>query len=161
MAGAYLYAGLAFVASLLKAFTELLHLWHGRRATLRIKAELTTAIYDKALRRKDVSGVVASKEEATSSTEKKSNADSGKVVNLMAGDTNRIGNTIAGAYYIYGAPFEIIVAGTFLYNILGWSAFAGIVVLAVAVPLNSVVSKRSVKVSDNLPDEVTIRLRKI
>lgn len=31
-------------------------------------------------------------------------------------------------------------------SILGWSAFAGIIVLAVAVPLNSFLSKRSVKV---------------
>ncbi len=63
------------------------------------------AIYDKALRRKDASGVLTAKEEAVSDRkkdgkaeknedkpdkpkepEKKSNADSGKVVNLMAGE---------------------------------------------------------------------------
>jgi len=35
---------------------------------------------------------------------------------LIVGDTNRIGNSIAGAYYIYGAPFEIAVASVFLYK---------------------------------------------
>ncbi|WVQ63190.1 uncharacterized protein L199_001341 [Kwoniella botswanensis] len=155
MSQAYIFAFLAFLASTLKALVDLLHLWHGRRATLRIKAELTAAIYDKALRRKDASGVVAAKEDESKdkeggNAEKKSNADSGKVVNLMAGDTNRIGNTVSGGYYIYGAPFEIIVASVFLYNILGWSAFAGVVVLLVATPLNSFVSKRSVKITQEL-----------
>ncbi|OCF78519.1 ATP-binding cassette transporter [Kwoniella mangroviensis CBS 8886] len=155
MSQAYIFAFLALLASTLKALVDLLHLWHGRRATVRIKAELTAAIYDKALRRKDASGVVAAKEDEEKDTEggkaeKKSNADSGKVVNLMAGDTNRIGNTVSGGYYIYGAPFEIIVASVFLYNILGWSAFAGVVVLLVATPLNSFVSKRSVKITQEL-----------
>lgn len=35
-------------------------------------------------------------------------------------------------------------------SILGWSAFAGIVVLIVAVPLNSYVSKRSIKITQDL-----------
>ncbi|WRT70588.1 uncharacterized protein IL334_007586 [Kwoniella shivajii] len=152
---AYIYAFLAFLASTLKALTDLLHLWHGRRATVRIKAELTAAIYDKALRRKDASGIITAKEDESkdkegAKVEKKSNADSGKVVNLMAGDTNRIGNTVSGGYYIYGAPFEIIVASIFLYNILGWSAFAGVVVLIIATPLNSFASKRSVKITQEL-----------
>ena len=92
---------------------------------------MTAAIYDKALRRKDASGVVASKDEGDEKDgkkEKKSSADTGKIVNLMAsesrfrvsadrsGDTNRIGNAVSGAYYIYGSPFEIIVASLFLYK---------------------------------------------
>lgn len=88
------------------------------------------------MRRKDASGVVNKKEEEAKegekekTEEKKSSADTGKIVNLMAGtsapatpcgadtsgDTNRIGNSISGAYYIYGAPFEIIVASVFLYK---------------------------------------------
>jgi hypothetical protein len=35
-------------------------------------------------------------------------------------------------------------------SILGWSAFAGIIVLIVAVPLNSFVSKRSIKITQDL-----------
>lgn len=82
-----------------------------------------------------------------------------------------ISNTIAAAYYLYSAPFEIVVASIFLYKcvsslschlfssdlirILGWSAFAGVVVLFVAVPLNAFVSKRSIRVCHQL----TIRQR--
>ena len=92
MSRAYVYALLAFLASSSKAVSDLLHLWHGRRATVRIKSQLTAAIYDKALRRKDASGVVAEKEtedkdgKDKEKEEKKSNADTGKIVNLMAGE---------------------------------------------------------------------------
>ncbi|KAG6821862.1 hypothetical protein H0H93_006937, partial [Arthromyces matolae] len=34
------------------------HLWFGRRASTRIRSELMAAIYDKALKRRDFSGVV-------------------------------------------------------------------------------------------------------
>lgn len=91
MSRAYVYAFLAFLSSSLKAVSDLLHLWHGRRATVRIRSELTAAIYDKALRRKDASGVVAAKEDEGDKgekKEKKSNADTGKVVNLMAGQSH-------------------------------------------------------------------------
>lgn len=77
---------------------------------------------------------------------------------------HRISNTAAAAYYIYGAPFEIVVASIFLYkwvtwlgavaetsalmrcSILGWSAFAGMITLVIALPLNSFVSGRYIKV---------------
>lgn len=119
MSQAYIFAFLALLASILKGVSDLFHLWHARRAVVRIKAELTAAIYDKALRRKDASGVLAVKEEAGTEGEKKgktSNADTGKVVNLMSGDSQRISNTAAGVYYLYGSPLEIVVASAFLYK---------------------------------------------
>jgi hypothetical protein len=36
----------------------MLHLWFGRRASIRLRQALMAAIYDKALKRKDFSGVV-------------------------------------------------------------------------------------------------------
>ncbi|KAK8850432.1 hypothetical protein IAR55_004350 [Kwoniella newhampshirensis] len=154
MSKAYIYAFLAFLASVSKAVSDLCHLWHGRRVSTRLRAEMVASVYDKALRRKDASGVIASKEDGEKKEGdkpgKKSGAESGKVVNMMASDTARIGNTFAAAYNIYGAPFEIVVATAFLYNILGWSAFAGIVVLIIVIPINSFISKRSVKITKSL-----------
>lgn len=48
-----------------------------RRASVRVKSELTSAIYDKSLRRKDGSGVADAKESSGT-------AGVGKIVNLMA-----------------------------------------------------------------------------
>jgi ABC-type multidrug transport system fused ATPase/permease subunit len=48
--------------------------------------------------------------------------------------------------FIYGAPFEIIIALSFLYQLLGLSAFAGLLVLVLGWPLNSYVTKSSIKI---------------
>lgn len=100
-AKAYIYAGLAFVCQLLEAQSDLQHLWFERRAAARVRSQLTAAIYDKALKRKDFSGIVdAAKtneakeqkqtEEKKGSTrdDPKAGANTGKIINLMSGDTD-------------------------------------------------------------------------
>ncbi|KAF5378578.1 hypothetical protein D9615_007121 [Tricholomella constricta] len=174
-ARAYIYAFLAFAASMCKAQADVQHLWFGRRASTRIRSELMAAIYDKALKRKDFSGIIdkdkgkqaemedeatarksskerkrAEKERKDKADEPKAGADVGKIVNLMAGDANRISQTVSASYFIYGAPFEIIIAGTFLYQLLGWSAFAGFTVLLAGWPLNSFIARRSIRIQKGL-----------
>lgn len=122
-----------------QAQADVQHLWFGRRASTRIRSELMAAIYDKALKRKDFSGVIdkdkqaeAAKKKASSiasdsgsssptsqakkdkkekkdakkaketADDPKAGADVGKIVNLMAGDANRISMLTSGAYFIYG-----------------------------------------------------------
>ncbi|KAJ6631472.1 multidrug resistance-associated ABC transporter [Mycena sp. CBHHK59/15] len=177
---AYIYAILMFVCSVCKAQCDVQHLWYGRRAASRMRSELMAAIYDKALKRKDFSGVIdkdkaqnaadkkaaaaAGTPPALSKAEKKAKAkadkkiaekaddpkagaaDTGKIVNLMAGDANRIAMQTSGFYFLYGAPMEIIIGSIFLYQLLGFSAFAGFVVLIIGWPLNSYLSKRSIRI---------------
>lgn len=109
-ARAYIYASLALLASVGKAEADLLHLWHGRRGSVRVKNQLVAIIYEKALKRKDFSGVVGLGEKAEKDTGKgdvgkgkkskkgkkeekkvpeKNVADTGRVVSLMASDTGR------------------------------------------------------------------------
>ena len=92
-----------------------------------MRMELMAANYDKALKRKDYSGVIDRdklKEDAKkkagiqpsedpSGDEPKAGADVGKVVNLRAVDANRIAMMVSGMYLIYGgrsntrsAPFS-------------------------------------------------------
>ncbi|KAI9056461.1 multidrug resistance-associated ABC transporter [Trametes sanguinea] len=157
---AFVYALLAFACSLCKAQADVQHLWIGRRACTRIRSELMASIYDKALKRKDFSGIV-SKDDAKKkpgSTKKsdvkeddpKAGADIGKIVNLMAGDANRISMTVSALYFIYGAPFEIVIASIFLYQLLGISAFTGFFVLLLSWPLNNFVSRRAVRIQKGL-----------
>ncbi len=70
------------------------------------------AIYDKALKRKDYSGIVdkdnkqdpkASAEAEAKADDPKAGADVGKIVNLMAGDANRVAMTVSAMYFIYGS----------------------------------------------------------
>ncbi|KAJ7624560.1 hypothetical protein FB45DRAFT_84390 [Roridomyces roridus] len=158
-ATAYIYAGLMLLCAVLKVQTDLQHLWHGRRAATRVRVELIAAVYDKALKRRDYSGIAQraegeGKKSTSDKTKKNAKAQdnkedeksgTGKIVNLMAGDQQRISTIVTGAYNIYGAPVEIIVGSTFLWALLGPSAFAGFVVLIVGWPLNSYVAKRRVR----------------
>ncbi|KAL1948407.1 hypothetical protein VTO73DRAFT_12482 [Trametes versicolor] len=154
---AFVYAFLAFASSLCKAQADVQHLWFGRRACTRIRSELMASIYDKSLKRKDFSGIVdkdAGEKKATKISVKpdnkaddpKAGADIGKIVNLMAGDANRVSMTVSAMYFLYGAPFEIIIASLFLYQLLGWSAFTGFFVLVLSWPLNNFVARRSVRI---------------
>jgi len=42
----------------IQAQADVQHLWFGRRAATRVRSELMAAIYDKALKRKDFSGII-------------------------------------------------------------------------------------------------------
>jgi hypothetical protein len=83
---------------------DLQHLWFGRRAAGRIRSELMAAIYEKALKRKDLSGTVDKEKRKNDQNDSarngvrssenvddpKAGADVGKIVNLMANDANRV-----------------------------------------------------------------------
>lgn len=119
-AQAYVYGMLAFLATVLKAQADVQHLWYGRRAATRIRSELMAAIYEKSLKRKDLSGNV-NKESRTGKGDKdakakgaangspanskkeslKTGADIGKIVNLMSTDANRISNMMSSMYFLY------------------------------------------------------------
>ena len=98
-----------FVCTVAKAEADVQHLWYGRRATTHIRSELMAAIYDKALKRKDFSGIVdkgaaekkddvpangpksaEDKKKEEKADDPKAGADVGKIVNLMAGDANKV-----------------------------------------------------------------------
>lgn len=157
-ARAYVYSALALIASLLKAQADIFHLWHGRRCSVRVRNQLVAAIYDKALRRKDTSGVIDKETTQTSVTTKdkkkqkdqpaqpKQAADSGRVVSLMASDSSRISGVISGLYFVVGGLLELPVAAIFLYSLLGYSAFVGFVVMIIASPLTSFFMKRYIAV---------------
>jgi len=104
----------------LQAQSDLHHLYCGRRASIRILQELRASIYDKALKRKDLSGIVSKDQKegkgkganpthgcnivhrteslsgkeagqnSAASDDPKPGADVGKIVNLMASDSNRV-----------------------------------------------------------------------
>ncbi|UZJ54668.1 hypothetical protein CBS101457_003988 [Exobasidium rhododendri] len=70
-----------------------------------------------------------------------SQADVGKVVNMMAEDINTLLRLGCDSHQLYGAPIEVIIATTFLYQLMGWSALAGLSLLIIALPINYLVGK--------------------
>ena len=55
-----------------------------------------------------------------------------------------------GMYFIYGAPFEVVIASLFLYDLLGWSAFVGFLVFLVGAPLNTYITRRSIRIQKGI-----------
>ena len=115
-AQALVYAILALVCTCLKAQADAQHLWYGRRAATRARSELMAAIYDKALKRRDASGLAMKDKEPEEGEEKqeKKSADTGKIVNLMSGDANRVAMMATAAYMIYVSRCKSpIASGTY------------------------------------------------
>ncbi|KAG8933322.1 hypothetical protein FRC02_012140 [Tulasnella sp. 418] len=166
---ACIYAILTFLAAVAKAEVDVQHLWFGRRFCTRVRSELMALVYEKALKRKDFSGNVKkdagsgdSKDDEDKAKNKKKSkkeekegaqktgADTGKIVQLMSSDANRIAMMATTGYFIYSSPIEILIASFMLYQLLGWSAFVGFSVLVLASPLNHLLSKRGVTISRGL-----------
>ncbi|KAK4048522.1 hypothetical protein OIV83_004690 [Microbotryomycetes sp. JL201] len=153
---AYIYAVMAFAAQVARAEVDLQQLWHERRAIIRTRTGLMSEIYEKALKRRDLAGVISKNEEAgmkkNKNDEKQSKptppagVSTGKVVNMMSTDANKIANQLMNLSSIVAAPFELIVAVTFLYQLLGWPAVAGLSIMLVSLPVNHVLSQRRVRI---------------
>lgn len=123
-AQAYVYALLAFLASICKAQADVNHLWYGRRAATRMRSEVMASIYEKALKRKDFSGSVDKNKEKEGTDDKgkdpaskskadkpdpnklQANADIGKIVNLMSADANKVANMFSALYMLYVSTFR-------------------------------------------------------
>ncbi len=152
---AYLFAVFAFIATMLRSQADLQHLYYARRACVRMRSELMSAIYIKALRKKDSSGIAEESEEKQRKSDKLDESEMkkkgiGAVVSLMASDAIKISVFANRFSQMLTAPLEIVIAMVFLYNLLGWSAFAGIIAVAIAVPLQSALTRRSMAITRSL-----------
>ncbi|KAF8167359.1 pleiotropic drug resistance ABC transporter [Crassisporium funariophilum] len=106
---AYYWTLVTFIAHLSFAQVDLFQSWHTRR--------------------QEVSGRVTREGETSS-------ADLGKIVNLMQGDSYAVAQRFWEFSGIFTSPVRIVIALVFLYQILGWSALSGVVVVLVAFLLN-------------------------
>ncbi|GAA6008715.1 uncharacterized protein JCM10292_005037 [Rhodotorula paludigena] len=170
---AYIYALLAFVAQVSRAEVDLQQLWHERRAITRARTQLMGEVYEKALKRRDVSAQVdknakkpgasgskpargAKKDDAADGGKKgkgkkaipeaRGSTSTGKIVSLMAGDVNKVANQLMSLSSIFGAPFELVIAISFLYQLLGWTCLVGVTVMALALPINHFLVKRRLRI---------------
>ncbi|QRV83260.1 ABC transporter [Ceratobasidium sp. AG-Ba] len=151
---AYFFAIAACVCQLIKSQSDLQHLYYSRRASVRVKGELVASVYEKALKRKDVTGAVQKDQEkdtkgkgkekdGAAAPQDSSSADVGKIVSLIAADSDRVSRFVSLGPFIYEAPISIVIACTMLYNLMGWTAFAGYVAMLFALPLNTIIVKRT------------------
>lgn len=93
---------------------------------MRIRSALTSTIYKKSL---------------LLNSEGRAQKTTGDIVNLMSVDTQRVSDLTQYGQIVWSAPFQIILCLTSLYQLVGLSMIAGIVIMVVMIPINAFVSK--------------------
>ena len=67
----------------------------------------------------------------------------GEIVNLMSVDAQRFMDLTTYLHVIWSGPFQISVALYFLWQTLGPSAFAGIAVMILLIPVNAFIAHKT------------------
>jgi ABC-type multidrug transport system fused ATPase/permease subunit len=152
---AYFFVFMMFVCSVVKMLFATVHLFFGRRWNVRAYNQLDAEIFAKTLKRKDVAGKVdaAKKEEKKDDDEDDgvgAISNVGKITNLMSVDADRLGIIPSFVNMFYNSPVEIFVALFYLYNLLGFAALVGLVIMLVSFPITGYLSMKLNKVYTSL-----------
>lgn len=139
-------------------------LYTGRTICIRLRAILLFEIVNKALRRRDTGGAGEEKEQAESSKESSGEPDNkrtsdGELNNLVAIDVFRVSEIGAYLHFLFpDAPTEIALCVYLLVKLLGTSAFAGLAVLLLSLPLQTLTARLFVKIQKMLLEATDNRL---
>ena len=95
---------------------------------IQIRSSVISAIYRKSLK---VSP--SGKKEATT----------GEIVNLMSVDVQRIVDLMPYFNMLWSAPLQIVLCTVFLWNILGPSVLAGLLVMILLIPVNGFIAMKA------------------
>jgi ABC-type multidrug transport system fused ATPase/permease subunit len=116
---------------------------------LRTRAMLNLEIYHKTLLRSDTS-ISSGKKSEDEEQDNQEETSTGKIVNLMSTDSNRLGKFAFWWFVIIQAPGELIVGIYLLYTFLGWSCILGLVAMVVSLPINHFASKFYARTQERL-----------
>ncbi|GAA5904673.1 uncharacterized protein JCM6883_003864 [Sporobolomyces salmoneus] len=134
----------------------------------RIRVQLNTLVFDKTLKRKDVSGVSnASSSSETEAGEESSTSGGGSdeneeedpekgfgskssVLALFSIDVDRVADFAVWCFSLIDAPLELIIGTIFLYSLLGYASLIGISIAVLFLPLNHYTSKGFATTQDKL-----------
>ncbi len=79
------------------------------------------------------------------SSKARQNSTVGEIVNLMSVDAQRFQDLTPYLHMLWSAPYQIVLALIFLYQVMGVSIFAGFAVMVLLLPLNAVLAALSRK----------------
>ncbi|KAI1280801.1 Multidrug resistance-associated protein 1 [Halotydeus destructor] len=111
---------------------------------LKIRTCLTATIYRKAL---------------VLSNSSRKGTTVGEVVNLMSVDSQRIFDLMSYVNLLWSAPLQMGLSLYFLFNELGWSTVAGLIVMVILIPLNGYVADLTKKMQTKQMKEKDERVK--
>ncbi|KAL4887673.1 hypothetical protein BJY04DRAFT_212701 [Aspergillus karnatakaensis] len=83
--------------------------------------------------------------------EEPESANIGTIINLMAIDSFKVSEVGAYLHFLWASvPVQIVVAVTLLYRLLGFSSFAGIVIMVLMIPVNLFIAKKFSKLQKEI-----------
>ncbi|GAB1195744.1 hypothetical protein APSETT444_005007 [Aspergillus pseudonomiae] len=78
-------------------------------------------------------------------------ANTGNIINLMAIDSFKVSEVGAYLHFLWASvPVQITIAVTLLYRLLGFSSFAGIVIMVFMLPVNLFIAKQFTKIQNQI-----------
>ncbi|KAJ6575411.1 pleiotropic drug resistance ABC transporter [Mycena capillaripes] len=140
---AYYWTLVTFLAHLSFAQVDLIQGWHTRRCYERTRGQLFCTLHYKSLVRQEMSGKIKTQE----GDEEVDNANLGKIVNLMQGDSYAVAQRFWEFSALFASPVRLVIALVFLYQILGWSALSGVVVVLLAYVVNYPLAKYNIYIT--------------
>ncbi|CCA66783.1 probable YCF1-Vacuolar ABC transporter responsible for vacuolar sequestration of glutathione-S-conjugates [Serendipita indica DSM 11827] len=133
IAQGFVIVGAMFISAMTQ--TIVLHQYFDKcyRTGMRVRSGLVTLIYKKTL---------------VLSNEERNKMPSGDTVNLASVDAMRLQDLCTYGLIAISGPFQITLAFVSLYNLLGWSAFVGVAVMVVAIPINTAIARYTKKLQE-------------
>lgn len=93
---------------------------------MKIKSSLTSVVYNKSM---------------VLSNESKQQSNTGDIVNLMSVDVQRLQDLVGYVQIAWSGPFQITLCLVSLHGLLGNAMWAGVVIMIVMIPLNSILAR--------------------
>jgi ABC-type multidrug transport system fused ATPase/permease subunit len=121
----------------------------GKEHAKKDKQSFTQKLFACVCRKKDAKHSSADQSDSTSNNGQAkaenvvdAQANNGKIINLMSIDSFKVADICAYLHFLWAAtPVQVAMAITLLYKILGFSSFAGIVMMVLLLPLNLYIAK--------------------
>ncbi|KAK4147281.1 P-loop containing nucleoside triphosphate hydrolase protein [Dichotomopilus funicola] len=116
-----------------------------------VRAQLSSLIFEKAMRRRDVKSPVKSKTKGADEPEtvakeddtEEANGGTQSTINLIGVDGQRVSNFCGYQHVFPGSLFKLVVSLAFLVSLLGWiPLLAGFSAMLAITPINIYVSKK-------------------
>ncbi|KAJ4924429.1 hypothetical protein JOQ06_000669 [Pogonophryne albipinna] len=122
----YVYAAAMSISTFALTILQHLYYYHVQRIGMRIRVAMCHMIYKKAL------GL---------SSESMGQTTTGQIVNLLSNDVNRFDEITLNLHYLWLGPLQAMVIIVLLWCQIGPSCLAGVAVLALMMPVQTVFGK--------------------
>ena len=118
------------------------------RVGMRMKQSLCAAVFDKSL-------TISERSRAHPEL------NIGRIVNLMATDSQRASDVCQNMHQIWSAPLQIIVCCVLIYQLVGPSLFAGIGVMMCATPIQTKIMRKMMTVREQMVKHTDERVKSV